>query len=83
MSSEREFLLGHLLLEVASAGADVGPLDVLDDGSPEPAGLDAFPTLASLEAELSEDRSAQEFDEALENLLDRIALLRSETNVGS
>ena len=26
------FLLGHLLLEVASLGADVGPLDVVDDG---------------------------------------------------
>ena len=25
------FLLGHLLLEVAVHGADVGPLDVLDD----------------------------------------------------
>src|SRR6185436_964822 len=26
------FLLGHLLLEVSAKGADVGPLDVVDDG---------------------------------------------------
>ena len=26
------FLLGHLLLEVSALGADVGPLDVVDDG---------------------------------------------------
>ena len=26
---------GHLLLEVANLGADVGPLDVIDDGSPD------------------------------------------------
>ena len=36
------FLLGHLLLEVSSLGADVGPLDVLDDNTAEP-GLEEFP----------------------------------------
>lgn len=76
------FLLGHLLLEVASAGADVGPIDVVDDGSVESAGLGQFPTVASLKAVLSEDRSALEFDESLESLLDRLALLRAESNAG-
>lgn len=74
------FLLGHLLLEVASIGADVGPLDVLDDGSLMPDGLSQFPTLSSLQAPLAEDRSALEFDEALESLLDRLALLRAESS---
>ena len=72
------FLLGHLLLEVATHGADVGPLDTIDDGSPDYADLSKAPTVARLRASLSEDRAAVEFEEALENLLDRMALLRSE-----
>ena len=40
------FLLGHLLLEVSSLGADVGPLDVLDDQTGEP-GLEDFPHVAT------------------------------------
>ena len=72
------FLLGHLLLEVATHGADVGPLDVLDDGSPDYTGLENAPTVRRLRSALSEDRAGVEFEEALENLLDRMALLRSE-----
>ena len=72
------FLLGHLLLEVATHGADVGPLDVIDDGSTEHADLSRAPTVKRLRASLSEDHAAVEFEEALENLLDRMALLRSE-----
>jgi len=72
------FLLGHLLLEVATHGADVGPLDTIDDGSPDYADLSKAPTVARLRASLSEDHAAIEFEEALENLLDRMALLRSE-----
>ena len=71
------FLLGHLLLEVATLGADVVPLDVLDDGTAEP-GLTAYPTVQRLRSALSEDRAAVEFEEALENLLDRMALIRAE-----
>ena len=74
------FLLGHLLLEVATLGGDVGPLDVLEDGSPEYAGLDEFPTVQRLRASLSEDHAAVEFEESLENLLDRMGLIRSEDN---
>ena len=74
------FLLGHLLLEVATHGADIGPLDVLDDGSPDYTGLENAPTVRRLRPALSEDHAGVEFEEALENLLDRMALLRSENN---
>ena len=71
------FLLGHLLLEVAVHGADVGPLDVLDDRTGAP-GLGDYPTVARLRGPLSEDHSAVEFEEALEGLLDRMAVTRNE-----
>lgn len=71
------FLLGHLLLEVSTHGADVGPLDVLDDGTAEP-GLAQFPSVKRLRRQLSEDHAATEFEESLENLLDRMALIRAE-----
>ncbi len=71
------FLLGHLLLEVAVHGADVGPLDVLDDQTGEP-GASRYPTVARLREPLSEDRSAVEFEEALEALLDRMTITRNE-----
>lgn len=72
------FLLGHLLLEVSALGADVGPLDVLDDGADESPSLVEYPHVRRLRSTLAEDQSAVEFEESLENLLDRIALLRSE-----
>ncbi len=71
------FLLGHLLLEVASHGADVGPLDVVDDASPDRTDLSDAPTVERLRTSLSQDHAAIEFEEALENLLERMALLRS------
>lgn len=74
------FLLGHLLLEVSTHGADVGPLDVLDDGSAESQGLQGYPTVRRLREDLSEDRAAAEFEEALEELLDRMALIRAEAD---
>ena len=67
------FLLGHLLLEVATHGADVGPLDVLEDDE-RGSDLGDFPTIARLRTSLSEDHSAVEFEEALEELLHRITL---------
>jgi AcrR family transcriptional regulator len=72
------FLLGHLLLEVSALGADVGPLDVVDDGENESEDLDDFPHVKRLRDSLAEDHSAVEFEESLENLLDRINLLRTE-----
>ncbi len=72
------FLLGHLLLEVATLGADVGPLDVLEDQS-EPLGdLADYPTVRRLSADLAQNRSADEFEAGLEELLDRLHLLRTQ-----
>lgn len=71
------FLLGHLLLEVSTHGADVGPLDVLDDGEPT-GSLAPFPTVRRLRADLAQDHAAAEFEEALEELLNRLTLIRNE-----
>lgn len=69
------FLLGHLLLEVAAHGADVGPLDVLEGSAdPDRDVLGQYPAVGRLRGALSEDHSAVEFEEALEDLLDRISL---------
>jgi hypothetical protein len=70
------FLLGHLLLEVASHGADLGPLDVIEDDERRTRLAD-FPTLRRLRAALSEDHAGVEFEEALEELLQRIALMHA------
>jgi AcrR family transcriptional regulator len=74
------FLLGHLLLEVAVHGADVGPLDVLEGGEDLPTSLAPYPSVRRLGDALAEDHAAVEFEESLENLLDRIALIRSEND---
>lgn len=74
------FLLGHLLLEVSTHGADVGPLDVLEE-SPEP-GLEDYPMVSRLRRQLAEDKAAVEFEEALEELLNRMALVRQEGDGG-
>jgi AcrR family transcriptional regulator len=70
------FLLGHLLLEVASYGADLGPLDVVEDDERDE-DLAGYPTLGRLRTALSQDHSAVEFEEALEELLQRIALMQA------
>ena len=72
------FLLGHLLLEVSTHGADLGPLDVLGDDSADDDAVRAHPTVRRLRAELSEDHAAAEFEVALEELMDRMTLLRAE-----
>ncbi|CUR58763.1 Transcriptional regulator, tetR family [metagenome] len=71
------FLLGHLLLEVAARGADLGPLDVLEEESAGERSLGPYPTVRRLREALSEDQSLVEFEEALEALLNRIAALRA------
>lgn len=71
-------LLGHLLLEVSNHGADVGPLDVLDDGEGDDAAVRAYPHVQRLRGHLSQDHAASEFEESLEALLDRMTLLRNE-----
>lgn len=75
------FLLGHLLLEVSSLGADISTLDILDD--PEEVDADdlrPYPLVRRLGAELAEDHSATEFEAALEHLVDRLTLTRTVTD---
>jgi AcrR family transcriptional regulator len=71
------FLLGHLLLEVAAKGADIAPVEMPEPAGQVPMGLDAYPHVQRLERRLSEDRSAEEFEESLENLLHRIEALHT------
>ena len=66
------FLLGHLLLEVSAQGADIGPIEQADPDDPPRTDLTEYPLLKSLEPELSQDHSAEEFEIALEALLDRL-----------
>jgi AcrR family transcriptional regulator len=73
------FLLGHLLLEASLLGAQTGPAEEpLDEGESDVPNADQkldlqdFPHIHRLEAELSEDHAAAEFERALEDLLDRL-----------
>lgn len=66
------FLLGHLLLEVSAQGADIGPIEQVDPTDPPRTDLSEYPRLESMKSVLSHDHSADEFEEALESLLDRL-----------
>lgn len=73
------FLLGHLLLEVATLGAS--PVEVPLDEGEAPIGnadqqldLGQYPLLQQLQPMLSEDHTDAEFEQALEALLDRMDL---------
>jgi TetR/AcrR family transcriptional regulator, tetracycline repressor protein len=73
------FLLGHLLLEATLLGAQTGPAEEpLDEGDSDVPNADQnldltdFPQVRRLEAQLSEDHASAEFEQALENLLDRL-----------
>ncbi len=73
------FLLGHLLLEVAVAGAALGPVeepldegDPADDPGPGEATLPAHPTIERLEEKLRHYDPEADFDRAVEAMLDRL-----------
>src|SRR6185437_7946981 len=75
------FLLGNLLLEAAQRGAETSPVEEpLDEGGAQIANddgqldLTAQPAIRRCRALLSEDRSAEEFEIALETLLDRLEM---------
>ncbi len=71
------FLLGHLLLEVSAQGADFSPIEQeAPDEDTSDTDLSSYPLLQALEPELSRDRSAEEFEESLETLLDRLDNIR-------
>ncbi len=70
------FLIGHLLLEVSAQGADIGPVEENDPSTPAPTDLGSYPRLRALQQALSEDHSAEEFEQSLESLLDRLESAR-------
>jgi len=75
------FLLGHLLLEAATRGASTAPVEEpLNEGDAAvPNGdvdldLSDFPAVTRLRQQLSEDHTEDEFERALEALLERLDL---------
>lgn len=70
------FLLGHLLLEVAARGAALGPVPEPDTRDAHTVDLTKYPNLLELAPMLAEDHSLAEFEESLEELLDRIESTR-------
>jgi len=75
------FLLGQLLLESATRGAETSPVEEpLDEGNAQIPSMDGevdidnFPTTTRLQAMLSEDHSTEEFEISLETLLDRLEM---------
>ncbi len=69
------FLLGHLLLETATLGGEMG-LSVEDDTEfIESNDLDKYPMVTEFAPILAADAYEDEFEEALEDLLDRLAEL--------
>ncbi|RBY79426.1 TetR/AcrR family transcriptional regulator [Blastococcus sp. TF02-09] len=74
------FLLGHLLLEVSQQGVAVNAEDKPEGVEEAQAATDLseYPTVVRLEPLLSLDESAAEFEEALENLLERLELVLRE-----
>ena len=69
------FLLGHLLLEVSSRADAPMPVDgVVPETSADTEDVDLadYPCIAQLQHLLRQDHSRSEFEESLENLLDRI-----------
>ncbi len=71
------FLLGHLLLEVSQKGVPINAQDAGESPAPT-ADLSEYPTVVRLQELLSMDESAEEFEEALENLLGRLEHVRRE-----
>lgn len=63
------FLLGALLLQVAAAGVAISPEEasMIGEGS-----LEQYPTLKELQVKLAEDHSQREFDDGLDDLIERI-----------
>jgi AcrR family transcriptional regulator len=73
------FLLGHLLLEASLLGAQTSPAEEpLDEGQSDVPNADQkldlgkYPHIQQLEGPLSEDHAEAEFEQALEDVLDRL-----------
>jgi AcrR family transcriptional regulator len=66
------FLLGHLLLETSTLGGEMGLSEEEDTEFIESNDLNRYPTVTAYSAELSRDAYEDEFEESLEDLLDRL-----------
>jgi AcrR family transcriptional regulator len=71
------FLLGHLLLETSTLGGEMGLSEADDTEFLETNDLNEYPLVTGYSEELSADAYEDEFEESLEDLLDRLAQLRS------
>lgn len=70
------FLIGQLLQEVSTHGAELSADEaLLDEATHTEVDLANYPHLQRLRATLSEDHAATEFEETLEVVLDRLELL--------
>jgi AcrR family transcriptional regulator len=69
------FLLGHLLLEVSAQGADISPVEDADPTPPQTSDLDGYPLLKQLKPLLSENHSAEVFDNSLDLLVKHLKQL--------
>jgi hypothetical protein len=76
------FLLGHLLLEISQRGVPISSRDDTEPADAPDTDLSQYPSVVRLQPLLSEDESAAEFEESLENLLDRLDRLRRESRRG-
>ncbi len=72
------FLLGHLMLEVSQRGVQISPADAPEGVGPAD-DLSEYPALRRLKPLLSQDEAAAEFEESLENLLERLDRLLAST----
>jgi AcrR family transcriptional regulator len=73
------FLLGHLLLEISQRGVPISSRDDTEPADTPETDLGLYPSVVGLQELLSKDESVAEFEESLENLLDRLGRLRRES----
>jgi AcrR family transcriptional regulator len=71
------FLLGHLLLETATLAGEGAPVVEEDTENSKTDQLSEYPRLTSLSAQLSQDAFEDEFDNALQDLIKRVASFHS------
>ena len=66
------FLLGDLLLQVSALGVSPVPIAENDSEDPDNEHLANYPTVQRLQNKLAENHSAREFDDGLDDLIERL-----------
>jgi AcrR family transcriptional regulator len=69
------FLLGHLLLEVAALAPSEH--EAVNRPAPSPLALDDYPNIRQLGSKLAQNAASEEFEDSLDNLLNRLDSIRS------